>query len=396
MQEFEYISFGPYPDDEKLKLLEEKNAVIVNCTSPEDKLKPYQTSCKVLKYQIDEKFEPDCEDEFVEFLDLLILKLKEGAYLYVHSREGGGRAAFVTLCLLCKHENYYTKEIIPSITKEYHSRTDINPYFRLTSAPRSIRQLMFARKITRSKNWKDFVNRHGETINPAATRNRCKYREGDVRMAWVNNGETFRNKRWPQVRGYKGILTSTSTDEFWRELNPCFLGPVDVWDKNWFGEMEIMSVKNIQNLWMGSQVYEEWTDENGDPTIQYFDNKWKIWTEGKAYKTHPFVSRDKKPLYYWWQGHKLPEWLARMVIYAQLYEQKVKKTEPYRELELLKRDGYNLLLLDYKGYDLKEEGINIMDAFTDESRPMTHSLVLYGMLTGRTPWHLPIYEGNKE
>lgn len=174
-----------------------------------------------------------------------------------------------------------------------------------------------------------------------------------------------------QPEGVPIIITTTRTKEWSRGLSPMVVGPVVA---------NGIECPNMENAWQFSKVYEEHTDENGDPTDYYFrwrDNGYKdTWAH-----RYP-MGKDITPLYSWWNGQKLGYIEARKKIYMPLYVMAVRKTDTWKRLQEEYKKHGALNLRDFDAYDHRKLGMSWKQVVHDPTRKMGHAFVLAMMLEG--------------
>ncbi len=150
-------------------------------------------------------------------------------------------------------------------------------------------------------------------------------------------------KKWPVIPGYKNINVCSGSRGIYRELSPMRLGPIpDV------------GAQKMENLWQFSKVLESELEDNGNPGQLFFDRRDEGFSSPKGIRR----KSDKSPVqYFYWEGEKLDLVEARKQIYCRYYEQLVEKTDAYRALEQLIKDGINIQILGYDGreYDSKSD-----------------------------------------
>lgn len=126
------------------------------------------------------------------------------------------------------------------------------------------------------------------------------------------------------------------------------------------------------------------TDENGDPTEEYWRWAKDGWANPKA--TRFPLGKGSKPAYSYWNGKKLGYMDARLEIYCRSYAAAVIKTEAWEKLKELVATNTEVFLADPDGYDPLEKGIDFKKALFDTSRALSHSLVLAFLLCEYPVW----------
>ena len=98
------------------------------------------------------------------------------------------------------------------------------------------------------------------------------------------------------------------------------------------------------------------------------------------------MGKGLKPLYSYWKigdnYYKLDYIQARKLIYIPLYAKAVVKTDGFARLQDLLKQGYNLALSDFDGYDNEFLNMNIKQVVENPKKPMGHAFVLKMLLDG--------------
>lgn len=176
-----------------------------------------------------------------------------------------------------------------------------------------------------------------------------------------------------EINSYKvkHVINTTSKSKNWsQKLSPFFLGPVSLYDNH--------VAQNVENAWQFSKVYEVHTDQNNEPTNEYYDWAKKGWSETFAHR-YP-MGKGQIPLYSLWKGQKLDYIEARKQIYAPVYAKAVVKTDAFQKLLDLHLSGDSYVLLDFDGYDYLKENKSLKQVSNDPSKKMGHAFVLAMLL----------------
>jgi ribA/ribD-fused uncharacterized protein len=140
--------FGSYPEQKDIEYLENQGVeLILNLTTENDNLIPYQTSKIVIKYPIQDTKVPKDNLKFVFLILFLESYVKSGKKIFIHCRGGHGRSALVSAALLCRLENISTDESIQKISESHNTRIKMNPKHRDVICPNSKIQRHYLRKI---------------------------------------------------------------------------------------------------------------------------------------------------------------------------------------------------------------------------------------------------------
>lgn len=165
------------------------------------------------------------------------------------------------------------------------------------------------------------------------------------------------------------INTTSCSKDFGKGLSPFFLGPCNLYD-GWIS-------KTVENAWQYSKVYEKYTT-NGEPNDGYWNWAYAGWNNKQA-ERYP-MGKNTIPLYSLWNGEKLDYIDARKKIYIPLYEEAVRKTEAYRQLEQVYNDSDELTLWDFDGRGTEE---SVEEIINNKNKKMGHAFILKWMLEGK-------------
>ena len=170
-------------------------------------------------------------------------------------------------------------------------------------------------------------------------------------------------------------VTSRSTT--WsRGLSPFIIegGPV------WTGDI----AKNVENLWQYSKVYDCHVDSNGEPNDEWYKWAKKGW-DTKVGIRYP-MGRNEKPLYSYWNGKKYKYLDAKEKLYVKMYYRSVRKTDAYKQLELLYKDcliqNIPLVMRDFDSYNHIKLKMTPYEVLKHDKKKFGHGFVLMFMLMG--------------
>lgn len=172
------------------------------------------------------------------------------------------------------------------------------------------------------------------------------------------------------------IDVTSYSDSFGRMLSPFNVGPIDLYDGH--------KAYNIENGYQFTKIYAQYADENGEPTGAYW--KWARagWENKKPIK-YPLGAWNEC-LHHWWKGRKLNRLEAQNEIFLPLYKEAVVKTKEFVELKELyeqtKKDGKDLVILDFEGFDYRFLEMSLEDVFNHQDWPIGQGFVLLGLLEG--------------
>jgi hypothetical protein len=134
------------------------------------------------------------------------------------------------------------------------------------------------------------------------------------------------------------VNVCTNSQSWARALSPFVAGPVWLYGDEY--------AKNVENAWQFSKVYAKHTDDNGDPTPEYFAWARQGWADGYAHRFP--MGKGAVPEYCWWDGAKLGYIDSRKRIYGPLYLEAVWTTSAIARLFAL-ADEHDVWLRDWDG-----------------------------------------------
>lgn len=166
------------------------------------------------------------------------------------------------------------------------------------------------------------------------------------------------------------VNTTSRTKVDWqRDLSPFHLGPSAL-----YKGAVVPRASNVENAWQFAKVYAKHVGADGLPTQEYFDWARGGWTHRRAIR-YP-MGKGAVPEYSWWEGEPLSYVEARKRIYVPLYTRAVMATRGFAKLCDLYREGGELVLWDFDGYDHHELDMTLKDVLNDPTRKMGHAFVL--------------------
>jgi Rho termination factor, N-terminal domain. len=207
-------------------------------------------------------------------------------------------------------------------------------------------------------------------------------RKGDIRVAKLPG--RFSKLKRPYIPGYVSINVCSSSRNWSRELSPMFCGPVEHEEEDYDGEL-LPPASCVENFWQFCKVWDCDVNKKGELKKSYFERKREGFLCKKGIRHALGKDRKKYKILYSYCGGKFYTYLeARKAIYCPLYENLVTQKKEFRQLKEMHEEGYNILLLDYDGYEITLE--TIQQCFEDESRPFGHAHVLFCILNDIRPW----------
>lgn len=234
-----------------------------------------------------------------------------------------------------------------------------------------------------------------------------KQREKDVKEATAENkkngrrgtvvcnklphrfDKTLVDKKWPVVKGYKNINVCSAAPGAYKFLSPMKLGPIKYnLEDDKRGETGVVKIKNLENCWQYSKVWEGEVDENNLPKEEFWTRRKDGWEDEKGHRwVKPKFDHNGNrnvTLFNYWKAERLGYQEAREKVYCPLYAELVQKTDVYKKLKKLVDEGCNIQILGYDGYDYSDR--TLMDCFLDTSKPFGHEHVLCGLLNEDHVW----------
>lgn len=182
--------------------------------------------------------------------------------------------------------------------------------------------------------------------------------------------------KWAKVRnqgdpGVEVVDTTSSADDWRRDLSPFFLGPCPL-----YGDHVSL---NMENAWQFSKVYASHADREGNPTDAYWEWARNGWADQRAHR-YP-MGRGAVPKYSLWDGEHLGYVEARKKIYGPLYAQAVQQSAGWRQLVELYEASSELYLRDWDGWSLERHNMaNLTEVLNNPFRKMGHAFVLKMLL----------------
>lgn len=171
------------------------------------------------------------------------------------------------------------------------------------------------------------------------------------------------------------IIETTSRATGWsRGLSPFVLPGGSTWTGDF--------AKNVENLWQYSKVYSQHADFEGNPTDAWL--KWAKagWASNKADR-YP-MGKNAKPLYSYWNGHKLGYLDAKRHLYVPMYARSVTQSQAYQRLKQEYKTcvdtDRDLVLLDFDAYNHHNLDYTYDDVLNSADNKFGHAFVLAMLL----------------
>lgn len=210
------------------------------------------------------------------------------------------------------------------------------------------------------------------------------------------------DKKWPECLTPDGFRVNVCKNHRWgNDLSPMTLGPV-------MSELhpEEIFAYNIEDAWQGSKVWPQHvagfdpTDREADalwiPTWEEYNRRVRFSRQAKRHRNPNKNDRSNKPLFSIMEdGTQLGYVQARKRTYLKWYEQLVKERPAFIDLLHRHRNGQELLLLEYDGWDRHDPKWSqpitkemLKEAVDDETQPFGHGKALAACLMNYPVWRL--------
>lgn len=168
------------------------------------------------------------------------------------------------------------------------------------------------------------------------------------------------------------VIDTTSRGGWTADLSPFSIGPCPLYDGH--------VAQNVENAWQYAKVYAQHTDENGNPTVAYWQWAYEGWTNPRPVR-YP-MGKGARPQYSLWEGERLGYIDARKRIYGPLYAEAVQRTQGWQILLEEYEKADNLWLRDWDGWLMERHGMtSLTDVLNNPGRIMGHAFVLQMLLT---------------
>jgi hypothetical protein len=201
------------------------------------------------------------------------------------------------------------------------------------------------------------------------------------------------DKSYPRLEGYTTVSVCSGGGKLGKSLSPFSLGPVTALETC---DIDLPECLIFENFWQNLKVFSMELDEKNNPLPVYYSRRLKGFKDPKPHRrVYPKKILEKakaKCEYSFWQRQKLSWVQARIKIYCPIYSELVQKTSAFKELKERKKNGENLLLIGYDGFDFnppedKEELLRIARKhLVDETKTVGHEFVLICLLLDIQPW----------
>lgn len=189
---------------------------------------------------------------------------------------------------------------------------------------------------------------------------------------------------------FERVLLVKSKEKDWHELAPEHVGPVYFHVTDEMGQLQPCSATTMQHMWHGICVYDFHLDENGEILPSYYTERDKIFHRHNIHLHHPNVKYNvntykwNEPKFVLWNGDRIPLRTAKIHIFGCIYSHLVQQMSVYKQLVKHRKEGANVLLVYYDGFDFEEHGYDF-DSFVDlEEGPWSIAHILYALLLNKS------------
>lgn len=302
--------------------------------------------------------------------------------------------------------SYYGEKTCESIVKSTSSRCTNKAYFisddKLMCGVHSKKddnRIKLPQYPNKDKIYEDELKQKQKEVELQAENNKKEGKLGHIIVS-----KMYMMKNPEHVKGYLNVFPNykhqNRKDGFGcMRLSPKSLGPVE---HNMPG---LPAATTLENYHQFAKFWKFELDENNNILEKYKLSRIKAYTDSPM--RHKY---DKKILKQFNNNINVPEfsmyydkdgnehrytYLQCRYFYCHFYEILVQKEPDFIKLKDLIRNGYNLNIQGYDGYNITKD---LMTHYTDTSKPFGHELVLYTLLiendTSKYPWNV-FYEENK-
>lgn len=300
----------------------------------------------------------------------------------------------------------YSGQVLCSAFKKDGQACGTKAYFLQCSQPRCGRHTLKTKHFKKlPKDPNDKVRKeqlglaHEASAKAARDENSRAGRPGTLRC-----GKLFMMKTPVLVPGFRNVLPNYRAKESpgspalcMPDLSPKSLGPVH------HGQPGLPPALSIENYHQFNKVFPCEVDARGDPLPEFYSRRLTEYLSDVP-KRHKFdlkvmqvqgTSGNKNiPLF---SVHVTPAGSERRYTYVQSryfyshqYELLAKQRPSFQALQTLLKDGWNLNILGYDGYDVPSpDPDTLMKCYLDHTRPFGHELVLYSLLAIPDPVDYP-------
>jgi hypothetical protein len=183
------------------------------------------------------------------------------------------------------------------------------------------------------------------------------------------------------------------------DLSPMSLGPV------YHNQPNLPPALNIENLHQANKVFPSNVEEDQNrPLLSWYISRLQLYEDPVPRRHRPEAKSTKgSPLYSVWVTPKGKElrlsYLESRQIYCTYYQRLAKKTEGFHKLKNALKEGTNLQIIGYDGFDLELTQEDQQDPehmsrifnkyYLDPKRPFGHEVVLAVLLllpSEKYPW----------
>lgn len=173
------------------------------------------------------------------------------------------------------------------------------------------------------------------------------------------------------------------------ELSPKDMGPIE------HGQPGLPVALNLENFHQGNKVFKPEVSGGKFPNFnilkRFFDTQKKMYMDPIPHRHKEEAKGKNVPLCSIWVDkkkkiHQISYFESRQ-FYCNFYERIALKSEGFKKLKELLKDGYNLNICGYDAYEITVDDVE--KAYLDISKPFGHELVLFTLLMckkNQYPW----------
>lgn len=189
----------------------------------------------------------------------------------------------------------------------------------------------------------------------------------------------------PHVQGFQSIFPNFKhggrTDGVGLpSLSPMSLGPV-------LDAGDLPEATNLENWWQGQKLYEEEVGKDGKPLPVFYERRKAMFEDPVPHRRKEGMNSNVK-CFLWTnnEGYEVEyTYIPSRQFYCTLFERLSEENEDLATLRQLRRDGMNLNIIGYDGFDFEKAkgetpAEKLMSCYLDPSRPFGHELVIVSLL----------------
>ena len=360
----------------------------------------FGADAEVMRIKCDDNVEPINIEHFREVVENIVSNVgDEDVFISTTCLEGFGSMCLSVFFNAVKDSNL--GDTMKYISRAIKDQNNIPQCYKNSIFPVFSRQRFFMQWALQGGVWKVTGNKQKKNARGQTKRNRAKRIRGEVSC-----GEYFPRLRTRSfmtcLEMYHSYPITNSKSKEFSELHPARVGPISFMQMNQDGKMVQGSSKNLHNLMLSIRVYPSHVDDvNGTDVLNqsFFDTRESMQNQFEMINYHkeakdPSYDEEVQPLYLLWEGEKLTQREAEIVVFSRLYHAAIEDTRAWNKLLSYTERGDNLLILSEYCKNPDEEGISLKEMMSDEKYTWTTAHVIYGIYNSITPWNDYICETN--